>query len=941
MRLFLLLAMFGCSDPEDPAKGPCGDIDADGLCDEDDADMDNDGCDNTIDRRPTAASFDEDGDGISEDCDLCVGPDGNGDFDGDGVCPPFDIDDDNDRCNDDIDPNIGPPIDSDRDGVGDDCDACRGVDRYGDYDLDGICDDIDEDIDDDGCINAVDDNPWEFSADLDGDGLGDGCDPDDDDDGCLDGTDDKPHTASGDLDGDGIADDCDNDDDNDGCLDPDDPLPLVFSPDIDGDGNGNDCDLDDDGDNCLDTRDHEPLTPGLDCLLCDVMWDVDQDGDCHDVDIDEDGDGCPDLADDQPTVPSSDFDLDGFADDCDFDDDNDGCADIHDPEPLRPTGDEDGDGLDDSCDNIHNIFVGPERIAGSYRTAEGVIIVGATATDQMPETMSRITSDGRVHHERSRTRLMPVPSHGPCDLDGDGYDELITTDFRVRSPLDVATEYVLETHPDWGVLEDVVCADLDLDDKPEVIGDMNLRPGRMLIVWSSEGQLLHTRVTGNAIHDRPYAAQIDTDPQLEIISTDGDVLDGVSYAYEDTLLGQHHAFADIDGDGRDEHLFHRRGDWEFHRNGRLLWSHTAPPGPSFLGDVDDDGTAELVLATEQGDHANYVVLNPSGTVLEDEPGRACLRWVPTEYDNRTVLLCDVADHDDLVFDAVLSGVTVLMGQGSATTPLAADLDDDGEPEVLWMNDDRTWVAVRSKEGELLSTFYDPFGCATVIDADDDGSVELVSNFIEYAWLDHEFVEVGRLIPGTSNSCVLGVLHAATGQREVVIEFERAVGLINPATGVTTPAATALFVTYFDLLLMDLDRDGDTDWVGQSGNRIDGYRFGDATVTWPMNGSGMADVGGKLAIVRLGQVDWLQGNGSTPVTTSTVNVPHTYRGETPWAEGNDVWFLADDPSGRVAVSVGETRVNRALRVPASASAGATAGEYLWVSSDTSLFRIDAP
>ncbi len=110
------------------------------------------------------SGVDSDGDGFSDECDLCDGDDAAGDRDGDGVC------DDIDGCPDDSEkdaPGIcgcgTPDADSDADGVCDDIDPCPN-DAADDSDGDGVCDS------DDLCADGDD------TVDTDADGVPDDCD---------------------------------------------------------------------------------------------------------------------------------------------------------------------------------------------------------------------------------------------------------------------------------------------------------------------------------------------------------------------------------------------------------------------------------------------------------------------------------------------------------------------------------------------------------------------------------------------------------------------------------------------------------------------------------------------------------------------------------------------------------------------------------------------
>lgn len=137
---------------------PEGDMDGDGVCDNDD------NCPNNANPDQT----DTDGDGIGDVCDDTPGGGDNpcinkgGDTDGDGIC------NDDDNCPDD--PNQYQE-DTDGDGIGNVCDDTPGGDnpcdaKGGDSDEDGICDD------DDNCPNLA--NPDQDNRD--GDEWGDVCD---------------------------------------------------------------------------------------------------------------------------------------------------------------------------------------------------------------------------------------------------------------------------------------------------------------------------------------------------------------------------------------------------------------------------------------------------------------------------------------------------------------------------------------------------------------------------------------------------------------------------------------------------------------------------------------------------------------------------------------------------------------------------------------------
>ncbi|HYV19599.1 MAG TPA: FG-GAP-like repeat-containing protein [Verrucomicrobiae bacterium] len=309
---------------------------------------------------------DVDADGLPDEFDPCVDPDGDG-FGNPGfprttcpidTCPslsnPAQTDTDRDGLGDvcDLCPTAADPdqLDADRDGVGDACDTCTDTDGDGRSDPGfpaSTC--------------ALDNCPSVSNADqadADADGVGDVCDPCTDRDGDGRGDPGYPrnvcdpdncpavgNASQADRDFDGLGDACDpcTDPDHDGYGDP--GLPASTCPvdncpgntnpdqrDQDGDGRGDVCDIcqDRDGDGYGD-----PEAPGNTCATdnCPSVPNPAQ--------TDTDGDGAGDACDACPLDRLNDVDLDGVCTS------SDNC-------PAIPNGsqtDTDADGLGDACDN--------------------------------------------------------------------------------------------------------------------------------------------------------------------------------------------------------------------------------------------------------------------------------------------------------------------------------------------------------------------------------------------------------------------------------------------------------------------------------------------------------------------------------------------------------------------------------------------------------------
>jgi hypothetical protein len=272
-----------------------------GLAD-DDGDGVPDPCDNCVGEN-NPEQHDIDGDGEGDPCDACPEELIN-DEDGDGLCCP------EDNCC--TVPNLEQE-DGDEDGTGELCDNCPGLWNPGQ-----------NDVDDDGVGDYCDPCPWENPDDVDGDGICCGGDlAGDFPDLCCD----IPNPTWENPDGDNFWTVCDN-------------CPLVHNnnqrDDVHPNGVGDACD-DPDGDGVFDITDNCPDHPNDDQSDVDGDW------------VGDVCDGCPLLSDaDRPSglCCQSNSDGDTLGDACD------NCPNDTNPDQA----DRDYDGIGDVCDSCPDGF---------------------------------------------------------------------------------------------------------------------------------------------------------------------------------------------------------------------------------------------------------------------------------------------------------------------------------------------------------------------------------------------------------------------------------------------------------------------------------------------------------------------------------------------------------------------------------------------------------
>ncbi|TNN18814.1 Endoplasmin isoform 1 [Schistosoma japonicum] len=458
--------------------GNINDHDCDGIPDDIDEDIDNDGLldrtqDSDWDGILNHVDEDDDNDGIPDSEDEDANGDGipdcrsdvsdlklkvrykkkmrKVDSDFDGVPDDIDGDDDDDGIPDIME-------DEDKDQIPDflgltRADFMKGISikelnkrmnkrGWYDHDCDGIPDNLDPDDDNDGYFDSKQDSDRdgilnEFDDDDDNDGIPDSEDPDSNGDGI-------PDCIVKDSDGDHIPDHIDTDDDNDGIPDLQDPDHPMFDyfRDTDKDGIPDTLDMDDDNDGIPDSIDFDSDGDGSN----DLFQDIDSDGVPDSVDDDMNNDGIPDHKQDHdcdgiPDIVDPDDDNDGYFDtkqdsdndgilnEWDDDDDNDGIPDVDDEDSngdgiidCQPR-DSDGDGIPDHIDEDDDNDGIPDQ--------------------RDPDSMSfllykhkRFLEAIPAHIARHEANLLNVDLGDPNDKDCDGIPDHIDNDLDNDGKID-------------------------------------------------------------------------------------------------------------------------------------------------------------------------------------------------------------------------------------------------------------------------------------------------------------------------------------------------------------------------------------------------------------------------------------------------------------------------------------------------------------------------
>lgn len=289
--------------------------------------------------------------------------------------------------------------------------------------------------------------------------------------------------------------------------------------------------------------------------------------------------------------------------------------------------------------------------------------------------------------------------------------------FAVRDP----------AHP-LSVVTSLAAGDVDGDGRVELVVSRATQPGLLVFEhdgtfkWDNAGQVaawnqthFYQQVTAGQ-NGTPLLADLDADgiPEIvlggSIINADGSIRcvrdvrsgggDGRSLGWVTPSL------ADLDGDGRLEIV---AGNTAYRADCTILWRKSSlSDGSTALGNFDDDPNPEIVFTTHE-----TLVGQPGGGKVYLLEHDGTLRWGPV----------------------VLHGLEpTAPAAGLAGTPVVADFNGDGKPEIGVSGFDRYFAL--NEDGVVVASYVTPYNqglgdgfnsAPTVFDLNGDGQPEVLIN----------------------------------------------------------------------------------------------------------------------------------------------------------------------------------------------------------------------
>lgn len=364
-----------------------------------------------------------------------------------------------------------------------------------------------------------------------------------------------------------------------------------------------------------------------------------------------------------------------------------------------------------------------------------------------------------------------------ADLDNDGLKELIITT-QGNSAGHLSTLFIFEANGDQRAKVDVdyyfdprsfpSIGDIDNDSAMEIIMECTGDLDNAILIYDSQGNLEQTLVIDYQMSDNLYAstilADINNDNALEIIYG-GWYLDGSRLVVLDNNGNNMPGFPALaENDGTSEintpvvGNLDEDDDWEivtvshlnnapldstniraYNIDGSILWSqkiYSISYCDPAIGDVNNDGSNEVVLTSENG----VYMLDKNGNFLMNLS-------LGIDMSHSNVALADLDNDNDLeiifgygmdMYAIHHDGTVIFTYTNDWLTqhpPMAGDINNDGSPEIIFNSDNDIYAL--DINGSVLPGFPKPmeliaYSSPSIDDIDNNNKVDVISssNWIE-------------------------------------------------------------------------------------------------------------------------------------------------------------------------------------------------------------------
>jgi hypothetical protein len=431
---------------------------------------------------------------------------------------------------------------------------------------------------------------------------------------------------------------------------------------------------------------------------------------------------------------------------------------------------------------------------------------------------------------RTLADLGPQTPAGLHDFDGDGVDEVVVGWGPDIAYLDVATGAAVHSIASHG-FEVRRVGDFDDDGLDELL----LQSSNFLEVRTPAGVLLASAVGPNVDW---RVGEFDGTAGPEMIFPNGRILDLPSLSvYGDAhLRGTPVAAVDVDGDGVDAVVTQRGAVFELWDRGGSRWQWpTGRVGRTGHGatpvDLEGDGLDEVLVPSGRGYAVVDGLTGAERLYFEGVEELACRTFLHADLDD---------DGVDEVFCEEM-GLYLDLETGQVVDPepvpwpahrVVADLDGDGDTELLGFKGDVVFVLEAEPTPELVYVGADPGWISTsmgVADLDGDGADELVSGvdgLHAFSWTGSGFTPGFSLPSTTTVEQVRGVDVDGDGRDELsstagVTDFRA--GLLHGRSG----------------LVVDVEQDGREElyssgqlYDGETGVLLASFPFGSTPFALP-------------------------------------------------------------------------------------------------------------